>query len=111
MKNIFNKNAKVIATTALAAVITISMSFKSQEKIEANANETAASIQNAQIKNVSQAKWPAAAVGASAAAVGALVQVANFATNYFFGGGKAMDDATTEKDLINSEQIKASQFD
>ncbi|CAA7386124.1 hypothetical protein [Chryseobacterium fistulae] len=110
MKNIFNKNAKVIATTALAAVITISMSFKSQEKIEANANETATSIQNAQIKNVNQAKWPAA-VGASAAAVGAFVQVANFATNHFFGGGKAMDDTTTEKDLINSEQIKASQFD
>ncbi|CAA7197658.1 hypothetical protein [Chryseobacterium potabilaquae] len=111
MKNVFNKNAKVIATTVLAAVITISMSFKSQEKIEANANETAASIQNAQIKNVSQAKWPAAAVGASAAAVGALVQVANFATNHFFGGGRAMDESTNEKDLINSEQIKASQFD
>ncbi|CAA7197070.1 hypothetical protein [Chryseobacterium potabilaquae] len=110
MKNLFNKNAKVIATTALAAVITISMSFTSQEKIEASANETQTSIQDAQIKNVSQAKWPAA-VGASAAAVGTLVQVANFATNYFFGGGKAMNDSANEKDLINSEQIKVSQFD
>ncbi|CAA7195511.1 hypothetical protein [Chryseobacterium potabilaquae] len=110
MKNVINKNTKILATAALAAVITISMSFKSQEKIEACSTETA-SIEKMQLKETATSKWPVAVAGAGFAVASAVYQVANFATNYFFGGGKAIDNNTNEKELINSEQAKTSQFD
>ncbi|CAA7393984.1 hypothetical protein [Chryseobacterium fistulae] len=101
MKNLFQKNAKIIAATTFAAIITISMSFKSQEKIEAKSNETAYSIEK--INAISKNAKNLSALSAAPAVMAALSGLESGYSN--------TNKEIAKDSLINIEIAKVSQFD
>ncbi|RNA62614.1 hypothetical protein D1631_12060 [Chryseobacterium nematophagum] len=100
MKNLFQKNVKVIAATALAAVVTISMSFKAQETVSVQSQETA-DMAKVQAKEIKKAVPPAAV-----AALG----VAALACKFVLGYSNANNEIA-KNNPINAEIAKVSQFD
>ncbi|WP_162074126.1 hypothetical protein, partial [Chryseobacterium fistulae] len=86
--------------TALAAVVTISMSFKSQEMVKVQSQETA-DMANAQAKEVKNAVAPVAV---------ATVGVAALACKFVLGYSNANNEIV-KNNPINAEIAKVSQFD
>ncbi|RMZ58392.1 hypothetical protein D1632_12280 [Chryseobacterium nematophagum] len=101
MKNLFQKNARIIAATTSAVIITISMSFKAQEKIEGKSNETAYSIEkiNAISKNAKN-------LSALSAAPAVMAAISGLESGY-----SNTHNEIAANSPINIEIAKVSQFD
>ncbi|CAA7197271.1 hypothetical protein [Chryseobacterium potabilaquae] len=101
MKNLFKKNVKVIAATTLAAVVTISMSFTSQEIVDVKSQETTAIAKN-QAKEIKKGFPPTVAV---------VFGLAALTCKAAFGGYSDNNNEIANNNILNAEIAKVSQFD
>lgn len=109
--NIFKKHIKIISTTTLAAVITVSMSFKSQESVDVKSQEETVSFNNMPTKEVDKvAKLKG--FNAAVAGIGVTVGIAGLGVNVYNAvrGGYA-DHEIAKANPSQAVKAKMSQFD